>query len=535
MILRSPLALALALALTLVWACTASPRAGSSQPRPPETTAAAPPPRFPITSTERYDPSAVPAYQGAHPDVYAHIDANLPAHLANLQRWVRQPSVSAENIGVQEMARMLRDDLVSLGFREAELVPTSGHPGVFGHYDAGAPRTLVIYMMYDVQPVVPDDWRVAPFDGAIVDHALGKVLMARGATNQKGPQRAFLNALESIIATRGKLPVNLLVVAEGEEELGSPNYPEVIAKYADRLRRANGVLFPFNSQQVGGRVTMFLGVKGITYFELEARGDSQRGPKNAEIHGSYKAITDAPAWRLTQALSTLVSRDGNTILVPGYHDAIRPPNAEEQKLFNGMLADWIRNEPAMRAAMGIDRWIGGWTGAELLSHYLFDTTLNIDGMWSGYTGPGVKTILPHRATAKLDSRLVPDQTPDEALRLIRAHLDANGFQDIELRKLSGYPPAQTSVTAPLVQAAIGVYNKHGLTPSIAPRLAGSAPYYVFTETLQLPLVAGGIGHGTGAHGPNELMVVEPAPGSPIAGLAQIEKFYVDLLYALAEK
>lgn len=533
MILRSTLALVFALAF--VSACTASSGVDASQPRPPETAATPRPPRFTITSTERYDPSVVPAYRGAHPDVYAHIDANLPAHLVNLQRWVRQPSVSAQNDGIQEMARMLRDDLVKLGFREAELVPTNGHPGVFGYYDAGAPKTLVVYMMYDVQPIEPEGWRVGAFDGAIVDHPLGKVLMGRGATNQKGPERAFLNALESIIATRGKLPVNLLVVAEGEEELGSPNYPEVIAKYADRLRRANGVFFPFNSQQVGGRVTMFLGVKGITYFELEARGDAQRGPKTAEIHGSYKAIVDAPAWRLTQTLSTLVSRDGNTILVPGYYDAIRPPNAEEQQLVNGMLEDWSRNEPAMREALGVDRWIEGWTGKQLLLQYLFDTTLNIDGMWSGYTGPGVKTILPHRATAKLDSRLVPNQTPDEALRLIRAHLDANGFQDIELRKLSGYPPAQTSVAKPLVQATIGVYNKYGLTPSIAPRLAGSAPYYVFTETLQLPLVAGGIGYGTGAHAPNEFMVVEPVPGSRIAGLAQIEKFYVDLLYALAQK
>jgi acetylornithine deacetylase/succinyl-diaminopimelate desuccinylase-like protein len=145
----------------------------------------------------------------------------------------------------------------------------------------------------------------------------------------------------------------------------------------------------------------------------------------------------------------------------------------------------------------------------------------------------VKTILPHKATAKLDSRLVPNQTPQEALRLIRAHLDARGFRDVEVRQLSGYPPAQTSVDAPLVRAAIGAYAKRGMTPSVAPRLAGSAPYYVFTETLRLPLVPGGIGHGSGAHAPNEYMVVEPAAGSRIAGLADVEKFYVDLLHALA--
>jgi acetylornithine deacetylase/succinyl-diaminopimelate desuccinylase-like protein len=517
--------------LALLFVCAASSVAAQT----PQSTDAPKRPTFVITTTARFDAAAVRPYAGSHAAVYSHIDANLAAHVANLQRWVRQRSVSAQNDGIQDMAALLRDDLRKIGFREVELVPTKGHPGVFGFYDAGAPTTLVVYMMYDVQPVEPEGWRVNPFAGDIVDHPLGRVLMARGATNQKGPERAFLNALESIVAARGTLPVNLLVVAEGEEELGSLNYPEVIAKYADRLRRANGVLFPGNSQGPTGRPTMSLGVKGITYFELEARGDSSGGPKTAEIHGSFKAIVDAPAWRLSQALASLVSKDGNTILVPGYYRSIRQPNDEEQRLINGMLDEWTRNEPAFRGSLGVNRWIDGLSGRESIMQYLFNTTLNIDGMWTGYTGPGMKTILPHRAVAKLDSRLVPNQTPDEALRLIRAHLDAGGFTDIELRKMSGYPPAQTSVSAPLVQAAIGVYNKHGLTPNVVPRLAGSAPYYVFTETLGLPLVAAGIGYGTGAHAPNEFMVIEPVAGSKIAGLAQIEKFYVDLLYALADR
>ena len=516
------------LVLTLSVALTSSTLA-----QVPQSTSAPRRPDFALTTAAKYDASAVRPYAGTHTEVYAHIDANLAAHVANLQRWVRQRSVSAQSDGIQQMAALVAEDLRKIGFKEVELAPTKGHPGVFGFYDAGAPRTLVVYMMYDVQPVEPEGWRVNPFAGEIVDHPLGRVLMARGATNQKGPERAFLNALESIVAARGKLPVNLLVVAEGEEELGSLNYPEVIARYADRLRRANGVLFPSNSQGPTGRPTVALGVKGITYFELEAHGDSNRGPKTAEIHGSFKAIVDAPAWRLAQALSSLVSKDGNTILVPGYYNSIRQPNDEEQRLVNGMLEEWTRNEATFRAALGVDRWIDGLNGRASIMQYLFNTTLNIDGIWSGYSGPGMKTILPHRAVAKLDSRLVPNQTPDEALRLIRAHLDANGFRDIELRKMSGYPPAQTSVTAPLVQAAIGVYNKHGMTPSIVPRLAGSAPYYLFTETLGLPLVSGGIGYGTGAHAPNEFMVVEPVAGSKIAGLAQIEKFYVDLLYALA--
>src|SRR5687767_13764514 len=263
------------------------------------------------------------------------------------------------------MAEMLRGDLRRIGFREAELVPTSGHPGVWGYYDAGAPRTLVVYMMYDVQPVEDEGWRVRPFEAQLVDHPLGRALMARGATNQKGPERAFLNALESIIAVRGKLPVNLMVVAEGEEELGSPHYPEIIARYESRLRTANGVLFPANGQGPTGDVAMSLGVKGILYVEMEAKGGARGGPRDAEIHSSLKAIVDAPALRLVQALASLTSPDGNTITVPGYHDSIRQPTVEEQRLVNGVLRNWSAREPMMRKTLGLERFRDGLSGREL--------------------------------------------------------------------------------------------------------------------------------------------------------------------------
>jgi len=489
------------------------------------------PPR--LTVTQAFDAKAIPAYRGEHTEVYQYIDAHQREHLANLQRWLRQPSISAQNQGIGEMAAMVRDDLARLGCREAAVVPTSGHPGVWAFCDEGAPKTLIVYMMYDVQPVEAAEWRSPPFAAEVVDHPHGRALMARGATNQKGPERAFLNALESIRAVKGKLPVNLMFLAEGEEELGSPHYPELIDRFESRLKGASGVFFPFNSQDPEGATSMFLGVKGILYFEMEAKGGSWGGPTQAEIHGSNKAITDSPTWRLVQALASLTSKDGNTITVPGYYDAIRQPSAEEQRLLNGLLPQWTAREPLVRRGFGVERWIGGMEGKATQLELLFNTTLNIDGLWSGYTGPGTKTILPHIATAKVDSRLVPDQKPDEQLALIRGHLDAQGFRDITIRQLSGYPPAQSSIEAPLVRAAIGVLNKRGLTPSVAPRLAGSAPYYVFTDRLGLPMIAAGLGHGSGAHAPNEYLIVEPKAGSRIAGLAAIEKAYVDLLYALA--
>ena len=188
-------------------------------------------PDFSYEETAAFSPEEVPVYEGEHTAVYKYIDDNLDDHIEALRRWVRQPSVSAQDIGVREMAEMLRDDMLELGFAEAELVPTSGHPGVWGYFDAGADKTLMIYLMYDVQPVEPEDWRTPPFEGNLVEHELGTVLMARGATNQKGPQRALFNAIEAIVATEGTLPVNLMVTAEGEEELGSPNFPEIVERY----------------------------------------------------------------------------------------------------------------------------------------------------------------------------------------------------------------------------------------------------------------------------------------------------------------
>ena len=488
-------------------------------------------PEFKLTTDEAYDLAAIGRYPGEHQAIYDNIDANLDEHLESIQRWLRQPSISAQNIGVQEMAEMLRADLAAIGFDETTLVPTKGHPGVWGYYDAGADTTLVVYMMYDVQPVNPEDWQSPPFAAELIDHELGQVLMARGATNQKGPERAFLNALESIIAVDGTLPVNIMIAAEGEEELGSPNYPQIVDAYEDRLKSADAVLFPFNSQTPDGKVSFILGVKGILYFEMLANGGDWGGPANAEIHGSYKAVVDSPVWQLVQALASLTSADGNTILVPDYYDGLRQPNDEESRLINAGLQK--RDDVQLQKRLGVSHWVDNKTGADAVLELLYQPTLNIDGIWGGYTGEGTKTILPHQAAAKVDSRLPPGIDPDEALAKIRAHLDAGGFADVQLRKLSGYPAAQTSIEAPAVRSAVSVFAKYAEEISVQPRIAGSAPFYQFTERLGLPMVPAGLGFGTGAHAPNEIMLIYPKEGVAASGLAQIEKSYVDFVFSLA--
>jgi acetylornithine deacetylase/succinyl-diaminopimelate desuccinylase-like protein len=491
-----------------------------------------PRPHWEIRTDEAFDAAAIPAYPGRHDAIYARIDEAQDAHVAHLQRWVRQRSISAQDDGIADMARLVADDLRTLGFSEVEIVPTSGHPGVFGHYDAGAPRTLVVYMMYDVQPI-EENWQIEdPFAGELVENELGTVLMARGATNQKGPQRAFLNAVDAIIAETGTLPVNLYLVAEGEEELGSPNFGEVLAPFLDRLREADGAFFPMNLQRPDGSASLNLGVKGIIYFELESRGGEWGGPARAEVHGSTKALVDSPALRLVQAIAALTTPDGNTIAVPGYYDPVRGPTLDEQRLVNALAGS--QDQAQMQRALGVARWIDGVEGREAIMRNLFDPTLNINGMWSGYTGEGTKTILPHVATAKIDSRLPPGLEPADAYRMIREHLDAQGFEDVVIRPMSGYPAASTEVGDPMVQAVIGVLNKYDATPQVSPWLAGSAPFFQFTRTLGLPFVFGGLGHGGGAHAPDEYMLIAPADGVGAAGLAMVEKSYVDILHALAE-
>lgn len=484
-------------------------------------------PQFDVSIKEPFDSSVIPPYSGDHSRVYRYIEKSFDEHLENIRRWLRQPSESTSGRGIEEMARLLQNDLRGLGFQEAEIVQTAGHPGVWGYYDAGAKQTLGLYFMYDVVPVEPQQWRVEPYQASMVDLEIGEVIMDRGAMNQKGPERAFLNAVEAILATEGELPVNLMIAAEGEEEIGSPHYPEIIDRYGDRLRDCLGIICPHNSQNSRAAATLSLGMKGWIYFELTAEGDSQGGPAKDTIGGWYKAIVDSPAWRLVQALATLTSSDGNTIAVPGYYDAIRPINEEEQQLIDG----W-NGELSQYAGLGVEQWIDGMSDREAFIRFLFDTTMNINGISAGYIGPGAKTIMAPKVTAKLDSTLVPNQRPEKALALIREHLDREGFRDIKVRTLAAYPPSQTSVHAPLVQSVLGVYNKYDISTSVWPRFAATAPFYQFTERLDLPMLLAGLGHGSNLHAPDEYMLVRGDPSSGIAGLVEIENAYVDMLYAL---
>ncbi|MGH7186413.1 MAG: M20/M25/M40 family metallo-hydrolase, partial [Pseudomonadota bacterium] len=391
--------------------------------------------------------------------------------------------------------RMLRD----AGFGEVTKIPTDGQPGIFATLDAGAPRTLGLYFMYDVKQADPAEWSSPPWDAALVDRpGLGKIVMGRGAVNQKGPEAAFLAALHAIRGAGRKLPVNLVFVAEGEEEIGSPHFPQIVRRpeVQAALKRCVGIFMPFAAQGLDGDVTLFLGAKGVIEVELISSGERWgRGPRR-DTHSSNKARLDSPAWHLVEALATLVSPDGNDPAIDGFAAKARPISVDEKK----MVAEAARrlDENSVKKLMGVQHWVRDVGWQESLELLVSRPTVNIEGLVGGYTGPGGKTILPGKALAKLDLRLVPDMTAAEALAALKAHLAKRGFGDIEVNMSGGYDPTSTPADSIVIRTATAVYRRNGIEPVVFPRLAGSWPGYVFTgDPLRLPAGHFGLGHGNG--------------------------------------
>ena len=466
--------------------------------------------------------------------IRSQIDKHHDESVQRLQEWIRQPSIAAENRGMNEgcdlTMRLLRD----AGFTSVAKVPTDGQPGIFATLDAGAPRTLGLYFMYDVKQADPAEWSSPPFDAALVDKpGLGKVLIGRGAVNQKGPEATYLATLHAFRDAGKKLPVNLVFVAEGEEEIGSPHFPQVVRRpeVLAALKKCSGIYMPFAAQDPTGDVTVYLGAKGVIELELVSSGAKWgRGPKK-DIHSSNKARVDSPAWHLVEALATLVSPDGNDPAIEGYAAKARPISDAEKR----MVAEAARrlDEATTKKQMGVEHWVHDVNFQESLELLVSRPTVNIEGLVGGYTGPGGKTILPGRAVAKMDLRLVPDMTAAEALASLKAHLAKHGFGDIEVNMTGGYDPNSTALDSPLIQASLRVYRNNHIDPVIMPRLAGSWPGYVFTgEPLHLAAGHFGLGHGNGAHAPDEYYLIESA-NPKVQGMAGAAASHVEYLYELA--
>ncbi|MGE0178473.1 MAG: M20/M25/M40 family metallo-hydrolase [Sphingomonas sp.] len=461
------------------------------------------------------------------------VDAGFEDSIRRLREWIALPTIAAEQRNVQEGAALMARLATDAGFSGVRTVPTGGVPAVFGTLDAGAQRTLGIYFMYDVKQFDPAEWTTPPLEGQMFDHQLGRAIRGRGATNQKGPETAFLAALHAFRASGRRLPVNLVLLAEGEEEIGSPNFINVFRDQGvlAAFRRADGVIIPGNGQTPNGNANIALGAKGIIELELVASGERWgRGPVR-DIHSSLKAQVDSPVWHLIEALKTLTTDHGNTPAIDGWFEHVRALTERERALI--AEAARTRSEEEARRALGVRRWIDDLPWRESLERLASQPTVNIEGLVAGYTGPGGKTILPARAVAKLDLRLVPNMTVADCLPKLRRHLAQRGFGDVEVNMSGGYDPTETAEDSRVIRAQQAVFTRSNVEYSLFPRNAGSWPGFVFTgPPLSKPAGQFGLGYGSGAHAPDEFMLLE-STNARVAGFREAAMSHVDFLYEMA--
>ncbi len=442
-------------------------------------------------------------------NAHTYIDEHFDAHLARTQTFLRQPSISAQEIGVRQCADLLRSWLIAHG-AYVEYHGPGSHPILFAEWYAGAPKTLLVYGMYDVQPVDDQPWSSPPFAAEIREHPIGKrSLLARGACNSKGPLMAFLHAIEALQATSG-LPVNIKWTIEGEEEIGSLALPVFYRTFRDRLK-ADGAFEPFWSQLTpDSQPHVILGTKGDVGLEIICQSGEWGGPIDV-IHSSVGPWVKSPAWRLVVALASLID-EHQDLKVAGI-----PPLGTMMPGDEALLTELARtfDIEAAKEDLGTASFKRDLPPVDMLKRMQFGTALNINGLVSGYTGPGSHTIIPNEARAKLDLRVPPGVSVEQVHTAIRAHMDQRGFPDLQVVLESGYPAARSPVTAPVVQALILTYRAHGYEPRIRPLEASATPYYLYTDVLGMDFGWGGLGSAGGSHGPDEWCSV--------AGLKDLEK------------
>ncbi|TMC71635.1 MAG: M20/M25/M40 family metallo-hydrolase [Chloroflexi bacterium] len=424
----------------------------------------------------------------------AYVRAREREYVDELKTLIRQPTVSAQGIGIPETARIVLDRAKTRGGIAAEALTVDGGPPTIVGETGRGERTLLVYNHYDVQPPDPlDEWETPPFEPAERDG----YVYGRGVSDNKGNLLARLQAIEAYRATLGELPLRVRVLYEGEEESGSAHLAAFVARYGDRLR-ADGCIWEAGYKDAAGRPTISCGLKGIAYVELRARGAAK------DAHSSLGTIVPNAAWRLVWALATLKSSD-DQITIDGFMDLVRPPSAAERELLERLPFD----EQSMLRIHGIKSFVRGLTGAALKEKHFYEPTCTICGIVSGYTGAGSKTVLPAVASAKIDFRLVPDLTPEKVTTLLRAHLDRRGFADIEVVAGHGEPPSRWPTDSVAVKAAVvACRSAYQTEPVVYPLLAGSGPMAQVCDALEIPVAGFGSGNAASAnHAPNENIAI----------------------------
>lgn len=424
---------------------------------------------------------------GFHPNLHHYVEQHTQEYMQELALLCDQPSISAQGLGIDACAHLVAQMLEKRGI-VTQILETGGHPVVYGEYGAGD-RALLLYNHYDVQPPEPLElWDSPPFQTSQRD---GKIF-ARGVADDKGEIISRLAAFDAYRAVYGTLPYRLKFLIEGEEEIGSPHLHAFIRDHQNLLA-ANACVWEAGWTDHAGRLLMYLGLRGYVSVELRIRTIKQ------DAHSGISSPFPNAAWRLVWALGTLKDQQEH-ILIPGFYDDVRPPTQRQRDL----LAALPSEEEQEKSANGFTRYAGNLSGLPL-REAVFLPTCTINGLKSGYQGEGTKTIIPAKASCKLDFRLVPGQDPADVIRKLRVHLDAQGFDDIEMHvgpgERAGLIDPDNAFVQLAIEAACATYGKE---PVVNPLVGGSGPYAAFLDYLHTPIVPSGVSYpGSLAHAPNE--------------------------------
>ncbi|HKU49909.1 MAG TPA: M20/M25/M40 family metallo-hydrolase [Nitrososphaera sp.] len=426
------------------------------------------------------------------------VDSEMAGMIADLQTLIRQPSVSAKKQGLVECAGLVSSIMKKAGISSDVLYleDRSIPPVVYGEVKSKSNpnKTLLFYNHYDVQPAEPLElWDAEPFSGKLE----GNFIFGRGSADDKGELITRIKAVEYYLKRTGDLPCNVKFIVEGEEEVGSVHVEEYLKKYQDRLA-CDGVIWEFGYVDAKDRPIISLGMKGLLYVELAARGPSR------DAHSSLAVLIENPAWRLVSALATMRDASGK-ILIRDWYKEVRDFTADELDVISREPFD----EKEFKEEYGVSEFVAKAQGREIKKALVGMPTCNIAGLLSGYTDEGAKTVLPSRAMVKIDFRLVPDMIPERQLERLKAHLKERGFGDIEVTLIHGEAAARTPINDPFVRQVEQAAKETFGTAIISVSSAGTGPMHSFAKVLEAPCISVGSTYMFARiHSPNEFARVD---------------------------
>ena len=450
--------------------------------------------------------------------VYAHIDENFDSYLAEIREYLRRTGVSTTGEGIKEAAEYTAGLIERVGGK-AELVETPGNPVVFGILKSSDPqaKSLIASSLYDVVPVDASEWITDPFGAEVVDSAEhpevgwevceGPTLVGRGSRNQRGPNLAFILAVNAIREVTGDIPVNVFFTFDGEEEISSPNWTHFLDAKRDELMAADAAYQHGFRQDENGRHMLHCGFKGVSLFELIVESGEWGGTLDGSPLGPGDMIwIDAPILVLLNAVTSLFNENGRCA-IDGFWEDVAELNERELELLEIIQGQF--DEAAAKKARNVARFRSHKPAAELYAEYCSSPVLNVDGLVAGYTSEQYTTILPMKAVAKMDVRLVPDQDLDTFYRQLRGHLDSRGFEMVRVNRIGGVQPGKSDPDSSLVAAALSATETFGIDSQVWPISSAGNPLAFYARPpFDLPILFAGIGFSAKSHMPNEWSSVE---------------------------